>query len=380
MIRLAIPSIEAQDLEAVRGALESGFLVQGARVAEFERLLQEYIGVRHVIAVSNCTAALHLSLLAVGVRAGDLALVTTYSYVATANVIELCGAEPVFVDIEPDTFNMNPECLAVTLARLMANDETARRVKVILPVHTFGQMADMPAILEIANRYHLPVIEDAACALGARWQGRQAGTWGALGCFSFHPRKAITTGEGGAITTNDDALAHKLRALRNHGQDPDASAPDFIMPGFNYRLTEFQAALGVTQMEKLDRIIAARRSGAERYDGLLANSPVRPSVVANPAEHVYQSYVVLLPEAAAPMRQDLIQQLRSRGVETNIGTWHMPLTTFFRTRYGFRPGDFPVADAVFARSLALPLHEMLTEGEQARVVRDLDNILGTLAQ
>jgi dTDP-4-amino-4,6-dideoxygalactose transaminase len=371
MIRLAIPSIEAQDLEAVRGTLESGFLVQGARVAEFERLLQEYIGVRHVIAVSNCTAALHLSLLAVGVRAGDLALVTTYSYVATANVIELCGAEPVFVDIEPDTFNMNPECLAVTLARLMANDETARRVKVILPVHTFGQMADMPAILEIANRYHLPVIEDAACALGARWQGRQAGTWGALGCFSFHPRKAITTGEGGAITTNDDALAHKLRALRNHGQDPDASAPDFIMPGFNYRLTEFQAALGVTQMEKLDRIIAARRSGAERYDGLLANSPVRPPVVANPAEHVYQSYVVLLPEAAAPMRQDLIQQLRSRGIETNIGTWHMPLTTFFRTRYGFRPGDFPVADAVFARSLTLPLHEALTEGEQDTVIEHL---------
>jgi len=371
MIRLAIPSIEVDDLEAVDEALKSGFLVQGARVAEFERVFREYIDVKHAIAVSNCTAALHLSLLAIGVQTGDLVLVTAYSYVATANVIALCGAEPVFVDIQPDTFNMSPEALSKVLARLMQNAETARRVKAILPVHTFGQMADMPAILELAGRYNLPVIEDAACALGASWQGRQAGTWGVLGCFSFHPRKAITTGEGGVITTNDNELARKLRALRNHGQDPDTSAPDFIMPGLNYRLTEFQAALGSTQMTKLERIITARRNGAKRYDNLLVNSPIRPPVTASQAKHVYQSYVVTLPPRTAPVRQDLIQRLRDRGIETNIGTWHMPLTTFFRTRYGFKPGDFPVADAAFVQSLTLPLYETLAESEQVRVVQEL---------
>src|SRR3972149_6872416 len=204
MIRLTIPSIEEDDLKATREVLESGFLVQGAQVAEFERSIASYVGVKHVVAVSNCTAALHLALLALDVRPGDLVLVTTYSWVATANVIELCGAQPVFVDIQPDTFNMDPERLAESLGRLMATAETARRVKAILPVHTFGQMADMTAITKIAEQYGVPVIEDAACSLGAKWEERQAGSWGVMGCFSFHPRKAITTGEGGALTTNDE--------------------------------------------------------------------------------------------------------------------------------------------------------------------------------
>jgi len=253
MIRLTIPSIEEDDLQVAREALASGFLVQGARVAEFEKSIALYVGVKHVVAVSSCTAALHLSLLALDVRAGDLVLVTTYSWPATANVIELCGAQPVFVDIQPDTFNMDPGLLAGTLGKLMATAETARRVKAILPVHTFGQMSDITAIIEVAGKYGIPVIEDAACALGAKWEGRNAGSWGVMGCFSFHPRKAITTGEGGAITTNDDGLARKLRALRNHGLDPEASSSDFIMPGFNYRMTEFQAAFGTSQMKKLDR-------------------------------------------------------------------------------------------------------------------------------
>ncbi len=377
MIRLAAPSIEDDDLEAVREALASGFLVQGPRVAAFEQAVANYVGTQHAIAVSNCTAALHLALLALDVRPGDLVVTTAYSWVATANVIELCGAQPVFVDIQPDTFNIDPACLEIVLKRMMATADTARRVKAILPVHAFGQMADMPAIMELADHYHLPVIEDAACALGALLHGRQAGTWGVMGCFSFHPRKAITTGEGGIITTNDAALARRLRALRNHGQDPDAPSPDFIMPGFNYRMTEFQAALGLTQMAKLDRIIAARRRLAAVYDELLGGTPLWPPVVGIGSQPVYQSYVVLLPEMAAPHRPSLIQQLKKQGIETAIGTWHIPMTTYFRSRYGYQEGEFPVADRVFSRASSLPLYEQLSSQDQSKVVQCLFRTLET---
>jgi dTDP-4-amino-4,6-dideoxygalactose transaminase len=375
MIRLTIPPIEEDDLAAVRQALASGQLVQGPTVAAFEQAIARQVGVAHAVAVSSCTAALHASLLALGVETGDLVLVTAYSWLATANVIELCGAQPVFVDITPDTFNLDPGRLEETLKRLMANAATARRVRAVLPVHTFGNPADMPALLAIASRYEVPVIEDAACALGATLDSRQMGSWGLLGCFSFHPRKAITTGEGGAITTADTGLARRLRALRNHGLDPEAPSPDFILPGLNYRLTEFQAALGLTQMAKLDRVVAARRRLAASYDRLLEGTPLGRPLAPPGSQPVHQSYVVLLPEEAAPRRGALIRALKERGIETTIGTWHMPLTSYFRSRYDYRAGDFPVADAVFARSLTLPLHERLSEEDQARVVQTLTGLL-----
>jgi perosamine synthetase len=375
MIRLTIPSIEEDDLQAVHEVLASGFLVQGQHVAEFEQAIAKYVGTTYAVVVSNCTAALHLALLALNVKSGDLVVVTSYSYVATANVIELCGAQPVFVDINPDTFNIDPQRLAETLQRLMSNPETARRVKAILPVHTFGQMADMTAISILANQYDLPIVEDAACALGAKWQGRNAGTWGVMGCFSFHPRKAITTGEGGVITTDDAQLARKLKALRNHGQDPEATSPEFIMPGFNYRMTEFQAAIGLTQMTKLDRIITARRRLAHHYYNLLENDPILVPVVPAQSFHVYQSYVTLLPEEATPHRAEIIRELKEMGIETNIGTWHMPLTAYFRTRYGYRVGDFPASEKVFTHALTLPLYETLSVEEQEQVVAGIWKVI-----
>jgi dTDP-4-amino-4,6-dideoxygalactose transaminase len=367
MIRLTVPSLEEDDLKAVYEVIASGFLVQGTQVAAFEKAVAKYAGVEYAVAVSSCTAALHLALLALDTRPGDMVIVPAYSFIATANVVELCGAEPVFVDIQADTFNMDPNCLESVLKRLMSAKETAGRVKAVMPVHAFGQMADMPAIGELAKRYNLPVVEDAACALGATLSGRQAGTWGTMGCFSFHPRKAITTGEGGIVVTNDDNAARRIRALRNHGQDPDASSPDFIMPGFNYRMTEFQAALGITQLSKLDRIIAARRRLAAAYDALFSDTELRIPAVRKENKSVYQSYVVLLPKNAASQRQDLIKRLKHNGIETTIGTWHMPLTTYFRTRYGYRVGDFPVADEVFSRALTLPLYERLPEQKQKEV-------------
>lgn len=379
MIRLAIPSIDEDDLQAVREVLASGYLVQGKKVAAFEQIVSNYVGTKYAVAVSNCTTALHVSLLALDIRPGDLVLVTAYSWLSTANVIELCGAQPIFVDVSPDSFNMDPDCLKKTLERLMAATDTGRRVKAILPVHTFGQMADMLAILELAELYNIPVIEDAACALGATLHGRQAGACGVMGCFSFHPRKAITTGEGGIVTTNNSALVCRLRALRNHGLDPDASSPDFIMPGLNYRMTEFQAALGITQMAKLDRIIVARRGLASFYDELLEGTSLQSPVISEDSNPVYQSYVVLLPEHLASKRQTIIEQLKENGIETTIGTYNMPMTNYFRSRYGYRTGDFSVADRVFARSLTLPLHEDLSKQEQKKIVSNLRDIIRNLA-
>ncbi len=378
-IRLSAPSIEDDDLTAVTDVLKTGFLIQGPHVARFEKTLAEMTGTAHAVALTNCTAALQLALLALDVRAGDLVLVTAYSWVSTANAIELCGATPVFVDIDERTYNMDPGALEATLTRLAKTEDTRRRLRAVLPVHAFGQMADMTRILEIAGRYGLPVIEDAACALGASWRGKAAGSMGLMSCFSFHPRKAVTTGEGGAITTDDLALANRLRALRNHGLDPTSAFPDFIMPGFNCRMTEFQAAFGVTQLGKLDRVLSARRRLSLHYDTLLGRTRVTAPFVAEGAVPTYQSYVTLLPEEAAAGRQELIRTLRERGIETNIGTWHMPMTTFFRTRYGYRAGDFPVADRVFARAFTLPLYEGLHETDLEIVVSELVKLLGPAA-
>jgi dTDP-4-amino-4,6-dideoxygalactose transaminase len=372
MIRLTVPSIEEDDLRAVRQTLISGRLVQGEQVAYFEKKLADIVGVRHAVAVSNCTAALHVSLLALGIGRGDKVAVTAYSWIATANVIELCGAEPVFVDIEPDTFNMDP----VRLREVLQLQKAGGKIKAVLAADIFGQIADFQQIESIADDYGLSVIEDAACSLGASLKGKAAGAWGNAGCFSFHPRKAVTTGEGGVVTTNDASLARTVRALRNHGLDPDAKEPDFIMPGFNYRMTEFQAALGQTQLAKLDRILAVRRQLASRYDRLLEGTPVVKPVPKRGREtHVYQSYVVLLPGKPASERAELIRGLKEAGVETTIGTWHMPMTSHFRNRYGFQRGNFPVSDDVFARAMTLPLFETMTPAEQEEVAGKLRSLL-----
>jgi perosamine synthetase len=377
VIRLAAPSIEEDDLQAVREVLQSGQLVQGQQVAAFEEAVAKYVGSVHAVAVSNCTAALHLSLLALGVGPGDIVIVTAYSWISTANVIELCGAQPVFVDVDRDTFNIDPNRLEDALVKLMESVETARRLKAILPVHAFGLMADMPRISDLAQRFGLPIVEDAACALGASLNGRQAGTWGVMGCFSFHPRKAITTGEGGMITTNDSRLADRLRALRNHGQDPGAPSADFIMPGFNYRMTEFQAALGLSQMAKLGRIISARRELAGSYNNLLRGTSIQAPVIQAESQPVYQSYVVLLEDVDNRRRNEISLRLREEGIETTIGTYHMPMSTYYRKRYGYHQGDFPATDQVYARSLALPLYEGLSGEEQTLIV---DALLRALAR
>lgn len=364
LIRLARPDIDDADVQAVAEILRTGWLVQGPRVAEFERRVAARVGTAHGVAVANCTGALHLALLALDVGPGDSVAVAAYSWPATANVVALCGAEPVFVDIDPLTWTMDP----ARLARALAENG---RVKAVIPVHTFGGLADLPALLQAVEPYRIPVVEDAACALGATLQGRPAGSWGRVGCFSFHPRKVITTGEGGMITTSDAVLARKAQALRNHGQDPDAPSPDFILPGFNLRLTEFQGALGLAQIARLDRLLAHRREVAGWYaQALTGLGLVLPGALA-PESHTYQAYVVLLPVAVSDRRAALIARLKAEGIETNIGTHHLPLTTWCRTRGGHRPGAFPVTDDVARRALALPVHDGVGRADVERVAERL---------
>jgi perosamine synthetase len=367
LIRLAVPSIDEDDLAAVRQTLASGQLVQGRRVAAFEEAIAEYVGTDYAVAVNSCTSALLLALMALDVGPGDKVGVTTYSWPATANVVALCGAEPVFIEIASETFNMDPRALEETLQHTT--------LKAIIPVHTFGGMADMQGIFDAAESRGVAVIEDAACALGARQGTKNAGTFGTMGCFSFHPRKTITTGEGGVITTNDAVLARRLRMLRNHGQDPEAATPDFVMPGFNMRLTEYQGALGLTQLNKIERMIERRRRLAIRYDELLGGGSLKPPRALEGTRHVYQSYVTLLPREVSTRRASIIAALLDRGIETTIGTYHLPLTTYFRERGGFRAGHFPVTDDIAARAMSLPMSEVLTEDQQIRIVSELEELV-----
>jgi dTDP-4-amino-4,6-dideoxygalactose transaminase len=275
-----------------------------------------------------------------------------------------CGARPVFVDIEETSFALSPDALDDSLKR-------RERVKAIVPVHPFGEMAAMDRIVAIASDRGIPIIEDAACALGASFDGQLAGRIGLMGCYSFHPRKAITTAEGGAVVTDDAALATRLRMLRNHGQDPASLPSDFVMAGLNQRLTELQAALGRTQLRKLSTMIASRRSQAAAYQELFAGSSIQAPVTRAASTHVYQSYVVLIPEHRAPQRNDIIRVLRESGIEASIGTHHIPLLRFYRETFGYAPGDFPVADLVAGRAIALPLHPYLSAQEQVKVAEVL---------
>lgn len=368
MIPIARPFIDADDVAAVVDVLRSGHLVQGAHVAHFEQACADLVGAAHAVAVSSGTAALHLALHALDVGPGDVVVVPAYSWPATANVVVLCGAEPLFVDIEQATFALAPSALDDALAK-------KPQVKAIIPVHPFGAMADMGAIEHRAAQHGIAVVEDAACALGAELKGRAAGRWGDVGCFSFHPRKSVTTGEGGVVTTSDATIAARVRTLRNHGQDSGSPVPDFVAAGFNYRMTDFQGALGTTQLAKLRTMTEARRERAEIYGQLLACTAVTPQATPPGSVHSLQSYVVLLPEGAGDKRPRVMATLRERGIETTVGTCHIPLTTYYRTRGRFSPGDFPVTDDVAARALTLPLFHDLTAQDQERVVRALVEIL-----
>jgi perosamine synthetase len=371
-IPLARPSFGPEELAAVASVLESGWVVQGPRVAEFEERFADMVGVSHAVAMSSCTTALHACVSALGAGPGDEVIVPALTWVATANVVEQNGAKAVFADIDLDTFNVD-----VRAVEAAVTDRTVG----ILPVHLFGLAADLPELSDLARRHGLWMIEDAACALGANVGGRHVGTTGLLGCFSFHPRKSITTGEGGMAVTDDARMAELLRSLRDHGSgdSPEsdmpksARMPTFPRVGFNYRMTEIQAAIGVVQLERAGDFITERRRIAARYDeGFQGVSwLVRPTVPEGYV-HGYQAYVVLIEEGrgvgapedgSARLRDTVVRRLERSGIGCRPGTHAPPLLDYYQAKYGYGPEDFPKAAYAERSSIALPLYPGLSDDE-----------------
>ena len=354
------PAIDATEIDAVSAVLSSGYLVQGPIIAEFERLVAQESGTEHAVALTNCTVALHVALLALGIGPGDRVVVTPYSWVATANVIELCGATPVFVDIDPATFNLDARLLETLL-----DGGDAGSIKAIMPVHTFGNPAGIEAVVAVAARHGIAVVEDAACALGATGEnGRRAGSFGSVGCFSFHPRKIVTTGEGGVLVTDDARVADFARSYRNHGQAVIDGQSQFVMAGHNLRMTEFQGAIGVAQMAKLPDLVQQRTSLSARYDNELAPLGFTPQ--SRSAGAAVQSYVGLVPTNR--VASDVIAQLRADGVEATIGTVAIPFTHHYSHRYGLTDADLPNTALLRDRAVTLPLFPGMTQDQQSKVI------------
>ena len=385
-IPIARTSLTEAEIASVLAPLRSGWLVQGPKVREFEEKWSTFTGAKHSIAVTSCTTALHLSLAALGFGPGDEAIVPAFTWIATANVVEHLGGTVVFCDIDLNTFNLDINQLA---------QKITPRTKAILPVHLFGLAADMDSINQLARMHGLWVVEDAACGFGSRYHGQHVGTLADTGCFSFHPRKAITTGEGGMITTQHDELAVKIRRLRDHGAAMSdlqrhlgprpyllADHPD---AGYNQRMTDIQAALGSAQMDRASAIIAERQRLASHYDQAFADLgwlqiPAR----LQGYEHSYQSYPCLFqPErtrAAAAAgniaeikaineaRNAWMDQLQQQGISTRPATHAVHMLSFYQQKYGLKPEDFPATFAANDCSISLPLFHGMTVEEQYFVI------------
>lgn len=372
-------------MRAVQLPLESGWVVQGPYVAKFEEMFSAFTGTRHSAAASSCTTALHLAVAVLRLKPGDEVIVPAFTWVATANVVEYMGAKPIFCDIRLDTFNIDVAQIEALV--------TPRTVGII-PVHLFGLCADMQPIMDIARKHNLWVVEDAACAFGGWYRGRHAGTFGEIGCFSFHPRKSITTGEGGMVITARDDLDKEVRSLRDHGASRSdlsrhTQTSSFLLAeydhlGYNYRLTDIQGALGCVQMERAEWILSERRARARLYDELLNDFEwLKTPVVPEGYVHGYQSYVcVFLPELPTianvkrlhEQRNEIMMRLEERGIATRQGTHAAVIQRYYAEKYDLHPEQFPNAYIADRLSLTLPLFVQITEGEQRQVHDSLQEV------
>jgi perosamine synthetase len=346
LIRLARPDVGAEELAEVAAVLESGQLTMGPKIAELEQLIAAACTTEHAVAVSSGTAALHLAVLALQIGPGDEVIVPAYTFPATANVVALAGAKPVLADVDAVTMLIDAEHAAASVSP---------KTKAILPVHLFGR----PARLE--DLPQLPLLEDAAGALGAERRGRRCGGLGVLGCLSFHPRKIVTTGEGGAITTNDAAIAERVRSFRHHGWSPSGGYDDIVGGAFNYRISDVLCALGIPQLRRLDELLATRERLASAYAERLADLDVTLPDADEGDRHGWQAYVIQLER-----RDEALAALRESGIEAQIGTYALHRLSAYSDQ-----GSFPGADAAFERALALPFHSRLSDGDLDRVAEAL---------
>lgn len=376
-IPIAIPSLTEEEWQATREPLLSGWLTQGPKVAQFEKEFAALHGVNHALAVTSCTTGLHLALEALGVGPGDEVIVPAFTWVATANVVLYCGATPVFCDVDTTTFNIKIEDIA---------SKITARTKAIIPVHLFGLCADIDAIRSVIPP-HVKILEDAACAAGASYKGRMAGSLGDMAAFSFHPRKSITTGEGGMVTTTNHDLNRLAEIMRNHGAEISEEArhnsskpyllPDFKMLGFNYRMTDLQASVGLVQLSKLHSFIKEREQWANYYTEHLKDIPwIRPQAVSNDiTQHAWQAYVCYVDPEKAPMpRNDMMDILQQKGIATRPGTHAVHMLTFYREKYRIKSDDFPGAKACDQNTMAIPLHNKMVKEDFDYVIEALKTI------
>ncbi len=371
-IPLSRPDFDARESAAVAEVLASGWVTQGPKVAQFEELVARRVGAAFAVATTSCTTALHLAMRLAGIGPGDEVICPSFSFVATANAIRYAGATPVFADIDAETWNLDA---ADALTRVTA------RTKAVMPVHQIGLPADLDAF-EPFKRRGITVIEDAACAIGTAYKGRPIGGSGNIACFSFHPRKVLSTGEGGMLTTDDAAMAARARQLRSHGASVSDHArhgatkivsEEYRELGYNYRMTDVQAAIGIVQMSRLDDLVAARQRIARRYDEALAGCPVQVPARPPHAERVYQSYAIrLLPECSLD-RDKLVESLMEAGIACRRGIAPIHVEPLYRQE---QPLTLPVTEAVSARSIFLPMYPSLAEGDQARIIDTLQRLLG----
>ena len=376
--------IEDDDIEAMVAVLRSDWLTQGPNIEDFEQAVAGYCGVPHGVAISNATAGLHLVCMALGIGAGDLVWTSPLSFTASANCARYVGADIDFVDIDPVTGNMSVQALQ---QKLQGAERSGRLPKLVIPVHYAGRACDMDGLAALKGRYGFALVEDAAHALGAHYaNGKVVGSHSASDAvvFSFHPVKPITTGEGGVVVTRDKTLADNVRLLRTHGITRDAALlqqknmPSWYYEqqelGFNYRITDFQAALGTSQMGKLDRFITARRTIATRYDALLKNLPLLlPPIDAHSGWHLYP--IQLDPARCKVTRDTVFEQMRTHKIGVNVHYIPIHLQPYYQA-LGFTVGQFPQAENFFAHCLSLPVHQRLTEADQDVVVAALAKILG----
>lgn len=383
MIPYGRQQVTEADIEAVVSVLRSDFLTQGPVVPAFEVAVATRCGVPHAVAMNSATSALHVACLALGVGPGDCVWTSPVTFVASANCARYCGATVDFVDIDPVTFNLDPDALAHRLAQA---ESVGQLPKALVVVHMAGQSCDMAAIQALTHHYGVAVIEDASHALGGEYGGWPIGScrYSDITVFSFHPVKIITTGEGGMALTRRDDLADALRALRSHGITRDATR--YALPddgpwyyeqqclGFNYRMTDIQAALGLSQLRGLDANIIRRHALADHYDAMLARLPLELPVRVAGGRSALHLYVVRVPPVSPVTRRTLFDGLRASGVGVNVHYIPVHLQPYYR-RLGFQPGMFPVAEDYYARCLSLPMYASLAGEQQAQVIAALGEVL-----
>jgi len=376
MIPYGRQDISETDVEAVVRALQSDFLTQGPIVPRFEEALAHKVSARHAIAVNSATSALHIAVSALGLSKGDLLWTSPITFVASANCARFVGADVDFVDIDPDTFNMSPQALAVKLEKAKA---VGRLPKVIVPVHMGGQSAAMKEISDLVRPLGIRIVEDASHAIGGEYEGLPvgAGLYSDVTVFSFHPVKIVTTAEGGVAVTNDEQLAQKMALLRSHGitRDPGqmTQSPDGpwyyqqIELGWNYRMTELQAALGVSQLDRLEQFVDRRNALADRYDDELAKLPLALPGRQAQTRSSFHLYIIRLREADRARHRSMFERLRKKGIGVNLHYIPVHLQPYYRD-LGFSEGDFPAAEDYYKRAISIPLYSLMNYAEQDEVI------------